>query len=116
MKKAAGKRRGKSRTGRIRARRGGGHGDGAYNGILMFDFSGGSQPQGWSEVPGSLSDPDTIPPLPGGGDSSDGKPAAVHSYDGLQFDSATNRLIRVGGSPWGPGGFTKAAWAFDFDC
>lgn len=95
---------------------GGGHDDSAFNGIPTFDFSGtGNTPVGWVIEPNSLSTIDDVPI--GAGQSfdqyDDGKAGAVHSYDGVNYDSTGDRLYRTGGSIWSSGNFTTGQWYFN---
>lgn len=94
---------------------GGGHDDGAFNGVCVFDFSGATVPAGWSVEPGSLS---TIANTPAGIPTehityNDGKAGSVHSYDGLAFDATSKRLYRFGGAYYSRGFFNQASWRWD---
>lgn len=95
---------------------GGGHGDGAYNGILQFDLKGSSVPTGWTVVSGSASTVADTPSTLGVNHETylDGKAGSIHSYDNLHFDAVSNRLIRIGGAYWVQGTGSKD-WTFDFD-
>lgn len=93
---------------------GGGHHDSSNNGMHVFDFAGNAKPTGWSVAPNSQS------ALAAAVEEqitySDGKPTAVHSYDGGKYDKIRNRYYRVGGSVWGPnGGGIGAAFYYDFN-
>jgi hypothetical protein len=87
---------------------GGGHHDSANNGLYIYDFSGTSRPIGWSLA--------AISPLSAVQASdaySDGKPRAVHTYDGSVFAHHNGMVYRFGGSQWDNGFFTTAAWQFN---
>ena len=80
---------------------GGGHSDSAWNGIHRYDFNGDAMPAGWSLVDGSWSDArDTLLTSE---HYADGRPTAVHTYDGLVFDPESQSLYRFGGSIYGSG-------------
>lgn len=91
---------------------GGGHQDGAYNGIIGFDFNGTTQAAGWTEESGSSSDPSAVTNATAA--YSDGKPSAIHSYDQLWFDETNNKFYRTGGfNANSAGGSTPATWVWD---
>lgn len=97
---------------------GGGHGDSSNNGLYVYDFNGDSSPAGWKLAGNSLSSLSAV--VPSTNTYSDGKPTAIHSYNGLWYDPNLNRFYRCGGSGFGPGGagisacfyysFTTASW------
>jgi hypothetical protein len=92
---------------------GGGHFDSSNNGIYVYDFSGDTQPVGWSIAPNSLSALGAV--TQSTPTYSDGKPAAVHSYNGMWYDRNLNRLYRFGGSNFGPSGAgTSACFYYNF--
>lgn len=93
---------------------GGGHSDSSNNGIHVYDLSGSAAPVGWTVQTGSQSALSAV--TESTEFYSDGRPTAIHSYDGLWFDSNQNRLYRCGGSGFGPGGGGIDFCAyFDFD-
>jgi hypothetical protein len=106
---------------------GGGHADGAYNGILEFDLNGTTQATGWSEVPGSASALADIPQGPvaveyvtyltGGAYSTTpqagGKAGSTHNYGAMVYDRESNRMLRIGGSYWSTGFGTAHSWLWD---
>jgi hypothetical protein len=80
---------------------GGGHSDGANNGIHVFDWSGRERPVGFSTLAGSRSRPEDVP------DSywrisnyADGRPNAVHTYSHMLYSAARKRVYRGGGWFW----------------
>lgn len=89
---------------------GGGHGDYAGNEVYAFDL----HTLRWSRIWGPSP---LIPPKAaseGRAAYPDGNPAAVHTYDGLNYLSAQDKLWRGGGSLWsGSGGGTSASWVLD---
>jgi hypothetical protein len=92
---------------------GGGHGDSSNNGLYVYDFSGDMAPTGWSVAPNSLSPLSAV--VAGVDTYSDGKPTAIHSYDGMWYDPTRKRFWRVGGSGYGPTGTTGESTAFYYD-
>ena len=82
----------------------GGHRDYAGNEIYGFDFTSLM----WSR----LTDPS---PSDENNDEtySDGTPVAVHTYDGLDFSAAKDRLYRCGGSKWVSGGAAYGCWSWN---
>lgn len=97
---------------------GGGHSDGANNGIHLFDFSGDGSPAGFDVLAGSRSDMiDVVDDMrdPGAdGTYRDGRPSAVHTYSGMQFDPVRNRVWRGGSAIYSSGRPTGAhLWQFD---
>lgn len=91
---------------------GGGHADGTNNGVFIFDYSEGTtgHPVGWS-VKGQSASPSVVTQEQD--TYTDGKPTAIHSYDGLVF--ANGKGYRVGGVRSGPNGSPSAAvWEYDF--
>lgn len=100
-------------TDKIAYRHGGGHGDGAYPGIIGFDFKGDT-PGGFFLVPGSEGDENAAPSDWDLNNSfTNGAPASVHSYDQLIYDETNKVLYRMGGSIWsGSGGATGNDYKF----
>jgi hypothetical protein len=115
---------------------GGGHTDGAYNGILEFDLNGTTQANGWSVVPGSESALADIPTgyasqanfvtyLTGGSGGpgvsyattpqAGGKAGSTHNYGAMCYDETSNRMVRFGGSYWSTGTGPQNHWVFDFN-
>jgi hypothetical protein len=109
---------------------GGGHTDGAYNGILEFDLNGTTQANGWSVVPGSESALSDIPTgyvsqanfvtyLTGGAyattPQAGGKAGSTHNYGAMCYDATSNRMVRFGGSYWSTGTGPTNHWIFDFN-
>jgi hypothetical protein len=105
---------------------GGGHADGAYNGILEFDLNGTTQATGWTEVPGSASALADIPSgaaadyvtyLTGGNyettAQSGGKAGSTHNYGAMVYDRTSNRMARFGGSYWSTGVGQAHSWFWD---
>jgi hypothetical protein len=84
---------------------GGGHNDSANNSVPQFDMSGTSAPTGWTMAvsPSAVADVRT-----GFDTYTDGKPVAVHTYDGCV--RVGNFGYRFGGSQWSSGSFTDACW------
>lgn len=89
---------------------GGGHSDSANNGLYIYDFSGDDHPTGWLDplVISGLSDVRA-----NSATYSDGKPTAVHTYDGMVNASHNNHLYRFGGSQYDNGFMTNAAFKFN---
>ena len=87
--------------------RGGGHGDGANNGLYYYDFNGPSKPTGWVLAPNSLSTVANIRPASGTREGFplmfDNYPPSVHSYDQAHFDPVLNRYYAISGSQWSSG-------------
>lgn len=90
---------------------GGGHQDGAYNGIIGFDFNGTSQATGWTEESGSASLTSAVTNATDA--YSDGKPSAIHSYDQMWIDEANSKFYRTGGfRASNAGDSTAGTWSF----
>ncbi|MEX0704513.1 MAG: hypothetical protein WD069_20595 [Planctomycetales bacterium] len=92
---------------------GGGHGDYAGNEIYVFDLD----ELKWSRIWGPSANAD-IPAVrdPVTATYRDGAPRAVHTYAGLHYLPAQDKLYRAGGSIWsGAGGGSRTTWLFDFD-
>ena len=70
---------------------GGGHTDSANNGLYIFDYSGGSQPTGWT-TPLQISSVSAV--RANGATYSDGLPTAVHTYDGMVYASHNEHVYR----------------------
>jgi len=89
---------------------GGGHGDYAGNEVYALDVNSFRWSRLWGPSP-------YIPPRQeseGRAEYPDGNPAAVHTYDGLNYLPDLDKLWRGGGSLWsGSGGGTNATWMFD---
>jgi hypothetical protein len=105
---------------------GGGHADGAYNGILKFDLNGTTQATGWSVQTGSESSIANIPQVATGQPSEnfgtylDGKAGSTHNYGAMVFDSTSRTMSRFAGSYWAVGtmaglALTEINWSFDFN-
>jgi hypothetical protein len=105
---------------------GGGHADGAYNGIIKYDLSGTTMPTGWSVQAGSesaLADiPEvvTYPPSLNFGTYPDGRAGSTHNYGAMVFDSTNRTMSRFAGSYWAAGSMeglalTEINWKFDFN-
>lgn len=97
---------------------GGGHSDGANNGIHLFDFSGDTAPSGFGVLDGSRSDRsavvDDMASPSADGSYLDGRPSAVHTYSGMQYDRVRNRVWRGGSAIYSSGRPTGAhLWQFD---
>lgn len=89
---------------------GGGHTDSANNGVYTFDFSGSSRPTGWLS-PLSIS---SVSAVRDGGDTySDGRPNAVHTYDGAVYADHNNYIYRFTGSKWRNGFMMNGAFKFN---
>lgn len=73
------------------------------NGLYRYDFNGDALPNGFTLMPNSMSAlADAVM------DSqyyADGKPAAVHTYDGMTYDATLNWIFRQSGPTYGGGGF-----------
>lgn len=83
---------------------GGGHGDGAYNGIMQFDLNGTTAPTGWTELPGSASPPSQVPTTGAPHrEYFDGKAGSIHSYDNLIWDGPSGNFYRFAGSYFSSG-------------
>jgi hypothetical protein len=104
---------------------GGGHNDGANNGLYVYEFGSGSRPVGWrlagTAYPSSgcsLSALSTVfngSSFYGGSATvlSDNRPSSIHSYNQTIFNSAQQRFYRFGGAPYlTSGGPTTAAYYF----
>lgn len=88
---------------------GGGHNDSANNGLYVFDFSGTTAPAGWS-----IADISPVSAVRAATSYADGKPAAVHTYDGVVHAQHNNHVYRFAGAIWNPsGGFTSSAWKYN---
>jgi hypothetical protein len=105
---------------------GGGHADGAYNGILKFDLNGTTQATGWSVQTGSESSIANIPQVATGQPSEnfgtylDGKAGSTHNYGAMVFDATSRTMSRFAGSYWAVGtmaglDLTEINWSFDFN-
>ena len=88
---------------------GGGHNDSANNGLYVFDFAGSDAPTGWS-----IADISSVSAVRVAEAYADGKPAAVHTYDGLVYAQHNNHIYRFAGAIWNPGGgFTRSTWKYN---
>lgn len=89
---------------------GGGHSDGANNGMYAYDFAGGAKPTGWQS-------PLVISPLSAvlstSKTYSDGFPTSVHTYDGVVYANHNNTIYRFRGSIYGAGDQTTASFKFN---
>lgn len=89
---------------------GGGHGDYAGNEVYALDVNTFRWSRLWGPSP-------QIPPRQlseGRAEYPDGNPAAVHTYDGLNYLPGPDKLWRGGGSLWsGSGGGTSSTWMLD---
>lgn len=89
---------------------GGGHGDYAGNEVYAFDLN----TLRWSRIWGPSEMIPSKEASEGRAAYPDGNPAAVHSYDGLNYLPDLDKLWRGGGSLWsGSGGGTRASWFLD---
>lgn len=89
---------------------GGGHNDSDNNGIYVYDFSGTTAPTGWTVVGQSAKAAVRVAST-----YTDGKPAAIHTYNGTVYATHNNTVYRFGGAPWNPvGGFYADVWKFNF--
>lgn len=87
---------------------GGGHNDSANNGMYVFDFAGTTRPTGW-QTPLNISPVSAV--RAGSATYADGRPTAVHTYDGVVYASHNNHLYRFGGAWYNPNGnFTGASF------
>ncbi len=89
---------------------GGGHSDSANNGLYVYDFSGDSRPTGW-QSPLVISSINAV--RANSATYSDGKPTAVHTYDGAVYAHHNNHLYRFTGSQYDNGFMTGAAFKFN---
>ena len=88
---------------------GGGHNDSANNGLYVFDFAGSDAPTGWS-----IADISSVSAVRAAEAYTDGKPAAVHTYDGLVYAQHNDHIYRFAGAIWSPsGGFTRSTWKYN---
>ena len=89
---------------------GGGHVDYAGNEVYAFDVNTFR----WSRIWGPSPQIPAADVSEGRDEYPDGNPAAVHSYDGLNYIPDVDKLWRGGGSLWsGSGGGTQATWMLD---
>src|SRR6266849_3963 len=89
---------------------GGGHVDYAGNEVYAFDVNTFR----WSRIWGPSPQIPAAEVSEGRDEYPDGNPAAVHSYDGLNYIPDVDKLWRGGGSLWsGSGGGTQATWMLD---
>jgi hypothetical protein len=89
---------------------GGGHSDGANNGLYIYDFSGTTKPTGW-QTPLTISPISAI--LVSNATYSDGLPTSVHTYDGAVWAKHNNTVYRFKGSIYGAGNQTNASFKFN---
>lgn len=89
---------------------GGGHTDSANNGMYIYDFAGEDNPTGWQAplVVSAVADVRDDAPA-----YADGKPNAVHTYDGIVYASHNNHVYRFGGSRYASGRLTRTAFKFN---
>jgi hypothetical protein len=89
---------------------GGGHSDGANNGLYVYDFAGTSKPTGWQSplVISALSD--IIPQSP---TYANGYPVSAHTYDGAVYASHNNFIYRFMGSIYAAGDLTRASFKYN---
>ena len=88
----------KATTGTKMYLHGGGHSDSANNGTYIYDFAGTTAPTGWTVAAQSAVAAVRVAPT-----YTDGRPTAVHSYDGSVM-AANGFLYRFGGSGYDPSG------------
>jgi hypothetical protein len=93
---------------------GGGHAapEAGFNGIVGFDYSGDAQAEGFILEPGSWS---TAANATGGVTNADGRPGAVHTYTGMQYDPTDNTIYRFGGAINPTGSGSTNIWGFNLD-
>jgi hypothetical protein len=84
---------------------GGGHRNYCGNEVYAFDVDA----LRWQRLTEPSAPPFDRDPLP------DGRPAARHTYDGLQYLSGADRLFAFGGSRSTDGNGTRTTWLFDPD-
>jgi hypothetical protein len=86
---------------------GGGHNDSANNGLYTFDFAGTDKPTGWeTPIISPVSAVRSAQPT-----YSDGKPSAIHTYDGVVYAHHNNFIYRFNGVYYFPaGGFTNSVF------
>lgn len=94
---------------------GGGHSDGANNGIHVFDFGGDKRPVGFSTLPGSLSRLSDTQVNAANGTYPDGRPTAVHTYSCMQYDARRRTVWRSGSADYGGGGGGSQVWTFSLE-
>ncbi len=87
---------------------GGGHLDYSGNELYAFDVN----TLQWLQLtqPSAPEDISKTDPI-----YADGRPSAVHTYDGLEYLPNVDRLFTSGGSIYGTGGCSGNTWLFDFD-
>lgn len=98
---------GKAVTGTILSVHGGGHNDGANNGMYLYEFAGTTQPFGWKS-PLVISDLDQI--TVSSTTYSDGKPASIHTYDHMV--TIGDYVYRFRGSRWEDGSDGYLPWRY----
>lgn len=101
---------GKATTGTQLFVHGGGHSDSANNGMYIYDFGGQTNPTGW-ESPLVISGVSDV--RSGSATYADGKPGAVHTYDGAVYASHNNHIYRFGGSSYSNGSWTNTAFKYN---
>ncbi len=88
---------------------GGGHMDYWGNELYAFDTSSLTWVQLTEPTPkDTIPSPNEDPVYP------DGRPASVHTYDGMQYLPDVDRLFASGGSIWSAGNCSGGTWLFDF--
>jgi hypothetical protein len=99
---------------------GGGHSDGANNGVHVYDFSGDAKPVGFSTLAGSRSDYGDVYNYQNDGTDViqdgtyyDGRPSAVHTYSQVWWDAATQSVYRGGSGLYAAGSGGKWVWQFN---
>lgn len=79
---------------------GGGHSNGADNGVHFYDWSGTDRPVGFGLMPGSRSDAAIVVSPYLIDVYSDGRPAAIHTYSRCQWSAQRGEFVRAGGRLW----------------
>ena len=89
---------------------GGGHSNGAFNGVLTFDpgSAGAARPGGWSVY--GLSAVADVPAIPPAVEQYlDGRASSRHTYDGV-FKTTAGVIYTAPGGIYGPGGVSTGMW------
>lgn len=91
---------------------GGGHNDSANNGVYVFDYSGNTQPTGWT-LPSISAVADVVS---ASNVYADGRGTSVHNYDGTVYADHNETLYRFNGAHYNPsGGFQSGAVKYDIN-
>ncbi|MEO0422613.1 MAG: hypothetical protein AAF184_09780 [Pseudomonadota bacterium] len=93
----------------------GGHNDGGWNGLPVYDARGCERPMGYRLSTTSPDPTDIRDAISESNVYADGSPPSLHPYDGIVADWDRNRYLRFGGAPnSASGNFLGDSWELPF--